>query len=243
MDEMYTEGMVTENLREVEERIQKACERAGRKREEVTLVAVSKTKPIEMIQEAYRNGIRVFGENKVQELDEKFEKLPKDIQWQMIGHLQRNKVKYIVDKAKMIHSVDSLRLAETIEKEAEKKQVTVNILIEVNMAKEESKFGLMPEEVMGFVNKLKTFKHIKVCGLMTIAPNTANPEENRQYFHDMKKLSVDIAAKNIDNITMGVLSMGMTNDYEVAIEEGATMVRVGTGIFGKRNYALDKNTR
>ncbi|MBY0759460.1 MULTISPECIES: YggS family pyridoxal phosphate-dependent enzyme [Sellimonas] len=236
-------GFIKENLKEVEERIQKACERAGRNRDEVTLVAVSKTKPLQMIEEAYDAGIRVFGENKVQELAEKHEKLPGDIRWQMIGHLQRNKVKNIIDKVDLIHSVDSIRLLETIEKEAEKKNVTANVLLEVNMAKEESKFGLFPEEVLSFTDKLKDFPHVIVRGLMTIAPDTDNPEENRQYFSGLRKLSVDIASKNIDNIHMGVLSMGMTNDYEVAIEEGATMVRIGTGIFGKRNYALDKNTR
>lgn len=243
MEEKQESGFVTENLQVVEEKICAACKKAGRKRDEVTLVAVSKTKPVELLQEAYDAGVRVFGENKVQELTEKYDQLPKDIRWQMIGHLQRNKVKYIIDKVEMIHSVDSVRLLETIEKEAEKKKVHVNVLLEVNMAKEESKYGLLPEEVLAFTDKLKDFPHVTVCGLMTIAPNTENPEENRQYFSNLRKLSVDIEAKNIDNIHMGVLSMGMTNDYEVAIEEGATMVRVGTGIFGKRNYALDKNTR
>lgn len=243
METCYEPGIVTENLRIVEEKIQNACKRSGRKREDVTLIAVSKTKPAAMIQEAYDAGIRVFGENKVQELTEKYDELPSDIQWHMIGHLQRNKVKYIVDKAALIHSVDSLRLLENIDREAAKKQVTAKVLLEVNMAKEDTKFGLMPEEVMEFIDKVPEFKNVSVEGLMTIAPNTDDPEKNRQFFSALRKLSVDIADKNIDNIHMGVLSMGMTNDYEVAIEEGATMVRVGTGIFGKRNYALDKNTR
>lgn len=243
METCYEPGIVTENLRIVEEKIQNACKRSGRKREDVTLIAVSKTKPAAMIQEAYDAGIRVFGENKVQELTEKYDELPSDIQWHMIGHLQRNKVKYIVDKAALIHSVDSLRLLETIDREAAKKQMTAKVLLEVNMAKEDTKFGLMPEEVMEFIDKVTEFKNVSVEGLMTIAPNTDDPEKNRQFFSALRKLSVDIADKNIDNIHMGVLSMGMTNDYEVAIEEGATMVRVGTGIFGKRNYALDKNTR
>lgn len=243
METCYEPGVVTENLRIVEEKIQNACKRSGRKREDVTLIVVSKTKPAAMIREAYDAGIRVFGENKVQELTEKYEELPSDIRWHMIGHLQRNKVKYIVDKAELIHSVDSLRLLETIDREAAKKQVTAKVLLEVNMAKEDTKFGLMPEDVMGFIDKVPEFKNVTVEGLMTIAPNTDDPEKNRQFFSALRKLSVDIADKNIDNIHMGVLSMGMTNDYEVAIEEGATMVRVGTGIFGKRNYALDKNTR
>ena len=156
----------------------------------------------------------------------------------MIGHLQRNKVKYIVDKVAMIHSVDSLRLAETIEKEAEKKNVVVPILIEVNVAQEESKFGLKPEEVLPFIEQIVGFSHIQVKGLMTIAPYVENAEENREIFRELKKLSVDIAAKNINNVTMSVLSMGMTGDYMVAVQEGATMVRVGTGIFGARNYAI-----
>lgn len=231
--------MVTENLREVEQRVLAACERAGRKREEVTLIAVSKTKPISMIEELLPGGTRDFGENKVQELVEKYEELPKDIRWHLIGHLQRNKVKYIVDKACLIHSVDSLRLAETISQEAVKKGVTVPILIEVNVAGEESKFGVKPEETENLIRAIAPLPGILVKGLMTIAPFVENPEENRVHFANLKKLCVDIKGKNIDNVTMNVLSMGMTGDYEVAIEEGATMVRVGTGIFGERNYQKD----
>ncbi|MCI7180856.1 MAG: YggS family pyridoxal phosphate-dependent enzyme [Schaedlerella sp.] len=230
--------MLKEQLMQVEENIQKACKRAGRSRDEVTLIAVSKTKPVEVLQEAYDLGVRVFGENKVQELTQKYEALPKDIQWHMIGHLQTNKVKYIVDKVAMIHSVDSLKLAETIEKEAERKNCIVKILVEVNVAGEESKYGLKMEEVLPFVEIISTFKHIRVCGLMTIAPFVEISEENRTIFKNLHKLSVDINNKNIDNVSVSILSMGMTNDYEVAIEEGADMVRVGTGIFGVRNYAV-----
>lgn len=154
----------------------------------------------------------------------------------MIGHLQRNKVKYIVDKTELIHSVDSLRLAETINQEAAKKDVVSNILIEVNVAEEESKFGVKVEEVLPLIEKIALFPNIQIKGLMTIAPYVKNPEENRPIFRRLRKLSVDINAKNIDNVNVSILSMGMTNDYEVAIEEGATMVRVGTGIFGERNY-------
>lgn len=228
--------MLVQNLREVEERVQAACARANRAREEVTLIAVSKTKPVEMLEEIYTAGARDFGENKVQELTEKYEQLPRDIKWHMIGHLQRNKVKYIVDKVELIHSVDSVRLAETIEQEAAKKNVIVDILIEVNVAEEESKFGVKVEEVLDLIQEIAKFSHIRIKGLMTIAPYVENPEENREIFAQLKQLSVDIASKNIDNICVDVLSMGMTNDYEVAIEEGATMVRVGTGIFGARNY-------
>ena len=228
--------MLTENLKRVEENIQTACQRAGRKREEVTLVAVSKTKPVSMLSEIYDCGVRSFGENKVQELCEKRELLPADIRWHMIGHLQTNKVKYIIDKAELIHSVDSIRLAEAIEKEAAKRERTVRILAEVNVAEEESKFGIRMDEAIPFIEKIAGYPHIQVCGLMTIAPFVENPEENRPIFKNLHKLSVDIAGKNIDNVNVNILSMGMTNDYEVAIEEGATMVRVGTGIFGARDY-------
>lgn len=213
----------------------RAC---GRTREEVTLIAVSKTKPKEVLKDAYDLGIRVFGENKVQELTEKYDALPDDIHWHMIGHLQTNKVKYIVDKAELIHSVDSVRLAEAIEKEAAKRNRSVDILVEVNVAEEESKFGLKTEDVIPFIRKIAVYPHIHVCGLMTIAPFVENPEENRSIFRNLHKLSVDIARKNIDNVKVNILSMGMTNDYEVAIEEGATMVRVGTGIFGARDYTI-----
>lgn len=226
--------MIKEQLAEVEQRIQAACDRCGRKRDEVTLVAVSKTKPVEMLQEAYDAGVRIFGENKVQELVDKYETLPKDIKWHMIGHLQTNKVKYIVDKVACIHSVDSLKLAEVIEREAAKRNCRVNILIEVNVAREESKFGISMEEVFPFVEKVSTFPHICIQGLMTIAPFVENAEENRTIFKNLHKLSVDIMSKNIDNVNASILSMGMTNDYEVAIEEGASMIRVGTGIFGIR---------
>ena len=230
--------MIRDQLHEVETRIQAACARAGRKREEVTLIAVSKTKPVEVLREAYDLGVRVFGENKVQELTEKFGALPTDIHWHMIGHLQTNKVKYIVEKAELIHSVDSLRLAQAIEKEAAKRGLTSDILVEVNVAEEESKFGVRVNEVISFIETLAQFPPLHVRGLMTIAPFVENPEENRPIFKNLHKLSVDIAHKNIDNVNVNILSMGMTNDYEVAIEEGATMVRVGTGIFGARDYGV-----
>ena len=230
--------MLKENLEQVEQNIERACKKAGRARSEVTLIAVSKTKPVEMIQEIYDAGCRDFGENKVQELCEKIEQLPNDIKWHMIGHLQRNKVKYIVDKVSMIHSVDSLRLAEEISKEALKKNVTVSVLIEVNVAGEETKFGVAPSEVEELLRQVAVLPGIVVKGLMTIAPFVDNPEDNRRYFAALKQLSVDITKKNIDNITMNVLSMGMTGDYTVAIEEGASFVRVGTGIFGERQYVI-----
>ena len=230
--------MLKENLKNVQNNIKKACERVGRKPEEVTLVAVSKMKPLSDIEELLETGQLEYGENYVQELCDKYENISKPVHWHMIGHLQTNKVKYIIDKVDLIHSVDSVKLAETIEKEAAKHNLTANILIEVNVAQEESKFGLKTEEVLPFIEKIANFEHIKVCGLMTIAPFVDNPEENRQIFANLHKLSVDINEKNIDNVYVNILSMGMTNDYEVAIEEGATMVRVGTGIFGARNYNI-----
>ena len=231
-------SMVVENLAEVEKHICEACARAGRSLDEVTLIAVSKTKPVSMIEELLPGGTRDFGENKVQELVDKYEVLPKDIHWHLIGHLQRNKVKYVVDKACLIHSVDSMRLAETISEEGVKKGVTVPVLIEVNVAGEESKFGVTLEETEGLVREIAKLPSIQIKGLMTIAPYVEDPEENRVHFSRLKQLSVDIKNKNIDNVSMDVLSMGMTGDYQVAIEEGATMVRVGTGIFGERNYNI-----
>ena len=230
--------MIKENINYVEQVIDKACMESGRNRRDVTLIAVSKTKPVEMLQEAYETGCRDFGENKVQELVDKYEVMPKDIRWHMIGHLQRNKVKYIIDKVYLIHSVDSLRLAEEISKEAIKKAVDVNILIEVNVAGEESKFGTSMEEAKKLVRDVAKLPNVYIKGLMTIAPFVEKAEENRQFFQQLKKLSVDIAAENIDNVSMEVLSMGMTGDYSVAVSEGATLVRVGTGIFGERNYSV-----
>ncbi len=232
--------MIRENIKWVENKIDDACKKSGRDREAVTLIAVSKTKPVSMLQEAYEAGCRDFGENKVQELVDKYEHMPKDIRWHMIGHLQRNKVKYIVDKVYLIHSVDSLRLAEEISKEAGKKGVIVSILIEVNVAKEETKFGTTCEDVIELVEEIAKLPNIQVKGLMTIAPYVENPEENRQYFEKLRQIYVDIIRKNIDNVCMDVLSMGMTGDYEVAVTEGATYVRVGTGIFGERQYNADR---
>ena len=229
--------MITQNLKQTQNNIAEAAKKSGRTSDDILLVAVSKTKPLSALQEAYNAGIHDFGENKVQELCDKIEQLPSDIRWHMIGHLQRNKVKYIIDKVAMIHSVDSLRLAQTIEQEAAKKDLVMPILLEVNVAEEESKFGLATNEVLPLLEKISIFSHIKVMGLMTIAPFVKNPEENREVFRTLKKLSVDINAKNINNVNMSVLSMGMTGDYQVAVQEGSTMVRVGTGIFGERNYA------
>lgn len=228
--------MVTDNYKAIRERVNACALRCGRKPEDITLIAVSKTKPLSDIEELIQIGVQEFGENKVQELCDKWEHVSRPVHFHLIGHLQTNKVKYIVDKACMIHSVDSVRLAKEIQKEAAKKQVVVEILIEVNVAQEESKFGLKMEEVLPFVQELSGYPNLHVNGLMTIAPFVEDPEMNRNYFRSLKQLSLDIKEKNIDNIDMNVLSMGMTNDYLVAIEEGATMVRVGTAIFGARSY-------
>lgn len=224
------------NLAIIQQRIVKACSQAGRRREAVTLIAVSKTKPVKLLEEVYEAGCRDFGENKVQELLEKYEALPKDIRWHMIGHLQTNKVKYIVDKVALIHSVDSLHLAQAISREAMKKQLTVKILVEVNAAGEESKYGVSVKDAIQLVTEIAVLPGISIQGLMAIAPYVENAEDNRQYFAVLRQLSVDIMNKNIDNVNMSMLSMGMTGDYTIAIEEGATYVRIGTGIFGERQY-------
>ena len=230
--------MLKDNYEAVKNNIEQACMRSNRDLSEVTLIAVSKTKPVPMLQEIYDAGARDFGENKVQELCQKYEELPQDIRWHMIGHLQRNKVIQVVGKAALMHSVDSYRLAQEISLQAQKQNITVPILIEVNIAKEESKFGIAKEDTIQLVEEIAELPNLTIQGLMTIAPFVDDPEDNRLYFREIKQLSVDIKNKNIDNVTMDVLSMGMTNDYEVAIEEGATIVRVGTGIFGARNYNI-----
>ena len=228
--------MIKENLHEVEQNIQNACAKSGRSREEITLIAVSKTKPVDMLQEAYDAGCRHYGENKVQELCDKYEQLPEDIEWHMIGHLQTNKVKYLIGKTKLIHSVDSYKLACEIEKQAAKSNCIMDILVELNIAEEATKFGATTEEAISLIKEIAKLPHVHICGLMTVAPYVEDSEENRPIFRKIKQLSVDINNQNIDNVSMEILSMGMTGDYAVAIEEGATMVRVGTGIFGERNY-------
>lgn len=222
------------NLLEIQNQIHESCLKVGRDPKEVTLVAVSKTKPIEMLQEAYKAGSCCFGENKVQELISKIPQMPKDVNWHLIGHLQTNKVKQVIGKTCLIHSVDSIKLAKEIEKESEKNNLVTDILLEVNVAKEESKFGFFLEEVEEALHLAGQLPHIRVSGLMTIAPFVVNAEENRSVFRKLYEFYVDMKTKNIDNGTMTVLSMGMTGDFTVAVEEGATMVRVGTGIFGVR---------
>lgn len=228
--------MLTDNLNRVKEEIVFSCGKCGRNPEEVTLVAVSKTKPKEDILELYQSGQRDFGENYIQELREKHDSLPADIRWHMIGHLQRNKVKYIAEYITMIHSVDTLELAAAIDKEAAKHSRIIPILMEVNVAGEDTKFGVAPEEAASFAEAISHLPNVRLRGLMTSAPFVENPEEDRAVFRELRKLSVDIRQKNYNNVTVDVLSMGMSNDYQVAVEEGATIVRVGTSIFGRRDY-------
>ena len=230
--------MIRENIETVEKNIEEACKRSGRDRSEVTLIAVSKTKPVSDIRQAMECGMTVFGENKVQEIRDKTEEIKEEISFHMIGHLQANKVKYLPGKVVMIHSVDNVKLAQEIEKQFAKNDITIDVLIEVNMAGEESKFGLSPREVPDFVKEISTLSHLNIRGLMTIAPFTEDPESNRVYFRGLKDLLNEINDMGIDGVHLDTLSMGMTGDYEVAIEEGATFVRVGTGIFGERNYAI-----
>lgn len=226
--------MIENNLKEVSDRIGAACKRAGRSREDVTLVAVSKTKPVSMLMEAYAAGVRDFGENRVQEILEKAPLMPDDIRWHMIGHLQTNKVRQVIDRVVLIHSVDSVALARQIEKEAAKRDLVVHILLEVNVAGEESKFGFSVDEAEEAAVEIAKFAHVRIDGLMTIAPFVENSEENRDVFQKLFQLAVDIKRKNIDNVKMDVLSMGMTGDFEKAVEEGASVIRVGAGIFGAR---------
>ena len=231
--------VIQDNYRAVREKINETCKRVGRKPEEVTLIAVSKTKPLSDIEKLIKIDVIEFGENKPQELRDKFDEVSTPVRFHQIGHLQTNKVKYIINKAVLIHSVDSIKLASVIEKEAEKRNIHVNVLIEVNYAGEDTKFGVSKEEVLPLVKEIaEKYRHINIRGLMTIAPFVDDPEENRPIFKGMHELLLDIKSQNIDNVDMSILSMGMTNDYVVAVEEGATMVRVGTAIFGERDYNI-----
>lgn len=204
-----------------------------------TLVAVSKTKPASAILEAYEAGLKDFGENKAQELSEKFEQLPKDIRWHMIGHLQRNKVKYIAPFVHLIHSVDSLKLLKEIDKQGKKVGKVVNCLLQVHIAREETKFGLSEEELIELLEseEFAAMTHVQVRGLMGMATNTENEERIRNEFQYLRELFERIkAAYALPNAKMEELSMGMSSDYLIALEEGSTMVRVGSAIFGSRNY-------
>ena len=229
-------GEIQQNIIDIEQRITAAAQKSGRKREDILLLAVSKTIDVPRIKQAVDCGLKELGENRVQEILEKYDTMGKDVCWHLIGHLQTNKVKYIINKVKMIHSVESIKLAEEIDKRAKQSNVIMDILVEVNIADEQSKFGVTPKETLSFIKNIAFLDNIRIKGLMTVAPFVDNPEENRDCVRRMRQLLVDINAEKIDNVNMNVLSMGMSNDFEVAIEEGATIVRVGTNIFGKRVY-------
>ncbi|WP_270504966.1 YggS family pyridoxal phosphate-dependent enzyme [Paraclostridium sordellii] len=225
------------NMIDIKNKIDKACELSNRNKEEVTLIAVSKTVDVDAIKEAINYGATDFGENKPQELARKFETIGDDVNWHLIGSLQTNKVKYIIDKVYMIHSIDRLYLCDEIQKRAEKIGKTINCLIQVNISKEESKHGILEEDAIDFVKTIaKNYPNIRIKGLMTMAPNTDDKELVRSVFKGLKDLAIKIDKENIENISMDELSMGMSNDFEIAVEEGATFVRVGTSIFGQRNY-------
>ena len=228
--------MLKENLENVKRNIQKAAMKTGRNENEITLIAVSKTYPASAIEELYKLGQLHFGENKVQELMSKIPDISQEVHWHLIGHLQTNKVKYVVGNVKLIHSVDSLKLAQEISKQSTKKNIVSEVLLEVNIANEDSKFGFTKEEVYRALADLNALSGIKVKGLMTVAPYVEDPEYNRPVFKELYNLSVDIRKQKLDNISIEILSMGMSNDYEVAIEEGSNMIRVGTALFGQRNY-------
>ncbi|HHY59177.1 MAG TPA: YggS family pyridoxal phosphate-dependent enzyme [Clostridia bacterium] len=222
------------NVAAIKERMAKAAERFGRKPEEIELVAVTKTVPVERIREALAAGIRHLGENRVQELVAKYGELGAAAQWHLIGHLQTNKVKYIVDKVTLVHSLDRWSLAEELEKRAAAQGRVIPVLLQVNIAEEETKFGLRRQEVIPFLEKIIPLSHLQVRGLMTIAPLVEDPEEVRPVFRSLFRLAQEIDRRRYPGVEMRYLSMGMTGDYEVAIEEGANMVRIGTGIFGER---------
>ncbi|MEE0954982.1 MAG: YggS family pyridoxal phosphate-dependent enzyme [Eubacterium sp.] len=232
-----TPEVIIENLKECRKNIEEACARTGRNPDGVTLLAVSKTKPVRDIKAAMEAGQNCFGENYVQEIRSKYEELGDSCEWHMIGHLQKNKVKYIIDKVKLIHSVDTVDLAGQIEKEAAKHNLTIDILLEVNIAGEESKWGFTAEETIPAARKISELPHVHIRGLMTSAPYTENAESNRVHFRNLKNLFDQMGQAGIPNVNADILSMGMTADYKVAVEEGATICRVGTAIFGARNYA------
>jgi len=228
---------ILKNIEDIKPKIKVAAEKSGRKKGDILLLAVTKTLPTEKMRVVLSEDLNAFGENKVQEIMAKYDDFVSDgVLWHLIGHLQTNKVKYIIDKVAMIHSVDSIKLAAEIDKRAKDKGIVMDILLEINIAGEESKFGINPNEVFDILNEIKDYKSIRVRGLMAVAPFVENGEENRVYFKQMKQLLVDINEKKFNNICMDILSMGMTGDYETAIEEGANIVRIGTGIFGARKY-------
>ena len=225
---------IRDNIEVILQRVEAAAHKSGRRAEDIKVIVVTKTVDESRIIKALENGLYDLGENRVQELCDKYEKIDKRCNWHLIGHLQTNKVKFVVDKVKMIHSLDRMELALEIQKRAEKAGRIIEVLVQVNIAEEESKFGMEKKMVSDFLKEIGKFPNIKVKGLMTIAPLSQNSEEIRWVFTELRKLHIDITQENIDNIDMDYLSMGMSNDFEAAIEEGSNMVRIGTAIFGKR---------
>ncbi len=226
--------MISANIRQIHERIDAACLRAGRRSDEVTLVAISKTFPAEKVEEAVRAGVKDIGENYVQEFLQKRPVLPEEVRWHFVGHLQTNKVKQIIGWVHLIHALDSLSLAQELNRRAAEGGRTVDVLLEVNTTGETSKFGLKPEHVSGFVDQLTGLSHLRIAGLMTIGPFLPDPEGSRPMFRELRQIRDALALRPRQNVTMKHLSMGMTGDFEVAIEEGATLIRLGTAIFGSR---------
>lgn len=232
-----TDSEIKRNLHNIMLRARAAAEKSGRSLEDIKIIAVTKTVDVDRINSVYEYGLRDMGENRVQELLEKYDQLPSDIKWHIIGHLQTNKVKYIVDKVQMIHSVDSLELAKEIDTRAARHQRKVDILLQVNVSGEETKFGISPDKVNEYISVLSGMENIALKGLMTIAPYAQDPQDVRPVFRNLYNIYIDIKSKRYDNVSMDYLSMGMSNDFEVAIEEGANVVRIGTSIFGKRDYS------
>ena len=224
--------IIKNNLEIINEKIKKAALKANRNPQEIKLVAVTKTATIEQIKEAISVGVKIIGENKVQEAKEKYQILSADIEWHLVGHLQTNKVKYAVEIFDLIHSVDSIKFAKEIDRRSLQFGMITNVLVEVNVSGEETKYGIKPEEVEPFLKEISEFSRTRVRGLMTIAPIAEDKEEVRPYFRKLRELFEKIKSKNIKNVKMDYLSMGMTEDFEVAVEEGANMVRIGRGIFG-----------
>ncbi|MCG8541065.1 MAG: YggS family pyridoxal phosphate-dependent enzyme [Clostridia bacterium] len=224
------------NINFIKNNINNACKKINRNPEEINLIAVTKTIDTEQMNAALKMGIKIIGENKVQEIMEKYDKIEYETQWHMIGHLQTNKVKYIIDKVDLIHSVDSIRLAKEIDKRAKKINKIIDILIQINVADEETKFGLSSNKIDNTIKEISDLGNIRVQGLMAMVPYVEDPEVVRPYFKKMKKIYDSLKNSSFQKVSMNYLSMGMTNDYMVAIEEGSNMIRIGTGIFGERDY-------
>ncbi|QUH20911.1 YggS family pyridoxal phosphate-dependent enzyme [Alkaliphilus sp. B6464] len=225
------------NIEDILDRVERAAIASNRNPEEVKLIAVTKTVDIDIMKRAIEYGIVHVGENKVQELVRKYEAIGPVVKWHLIGHLQRNKVKYIIDKVDLIHSLDSYRLAEEIDKRAKEINRVVECLLQVNVSGEESKYGISVKGAKELLKEIVTLNNVKIVGLMTMAPHVENQEETRQYFSALKTLSEEISEIGLENVEMKYLSMGMSNDFEIAIEEGASLIRVGSSIFGERDYS------